>query len=100
MNGRGLVPDLSMVTDEPARWIFERLANDRWRWQFVRTDRYPIRSPVTHPGLSAAISDAMSSGFSPNNDRWMVDDRSYTTHYEPGKNPETIPKPDPTTRPY
>ena len=36
-----------MPTDDPARWIFEHLDDDRWRWQLTRTDRYPIRPTRT-----------------------------------------------------
>ena len=84
-----------MATDEPARWIFEHLTDDRWRWRFTRTDHYPIPPTGTHNSLPAAIGEAIAHGFSPQNDRWIVDDHTYTTHYEPGKNPETISKPDP-----
>ena len=90
---------LAMSTDDPARWIFEHLDDDRWRWQFTRTDRYPIRPTRTHNSLPAAIAEAIAQGFSPQNDRWIVDDHTYITHYEPGKNPETISKPDATKRP-
>ena len=87
------------MTEEPVRWLFAHLADDTWCWQRLHPGRDTLRSPTTHRGVSAAITDAIGHGFSPKNDHWIVDDTSYTTHYVPGKNPETLSKPDVTRRP-
>ena len=87
------------MSTAPERWIFEHLPDDTWCWRLVTTDREPVRSPQTHRGISAAINDAMLHGFLPKSAHWLVDDHTYTTHYEPGKDPDTLPKPDATKRP-
>ena len=87
-----------MITDASTRWIFEHTEGDGWRWTLVTASRGSIQSPSKHPTIAAAITEAMSNGFSSKTHYWIVDDHTYTTHYKPGKSPETISKADATKR--
>ena len=74
-NTRARLPGL-FITEVPARWLFAHLADDTWCWQRLRPGHDTFRSPTTHLGVSAAITDAIGHGFSPQNDHWIVDDTS------------------------
>ena len=75
--------------DGIARWDFH--CDDELRWTWTRKGHAgALRSSVANQNLGAAMCNAMSHGFRPQEDRFLVDLGVIVTRYEPGEKPQML----------
>ena len=72
-------------------WQFIRdRVHDSWSWRSVRADGSIERTSAPHAEFGKAVSDAVRNGFNPAGQHWLIADREWCTHFEPGSDPVTV----------
>jgi DNA-binding MarR family transcriptional regulator len=73
------------------RWEFIRdRENDSWTWRAIRMNDSIDRTSEPHAAFGNAVIDAMRHGFGAQSMHWVIAERDWCTHFEPGKPPLTI----------
>ena len=73
-------------------WAFVRHAESGdWTWREMSIDGSIARISSPLWDFGATISDAITHGFRPKEDHWVVTNRTGTTHFDPGSTPIAIP---------
>ena len=80
---------------ENRAWHFIIHPNDCWSWQRLNEDGSLDRMSAVTGDFGKLMSDALSHGFQPDRDRWVVWDRMWRTYYAPGVEPILVPRTNP-----
>ena len=75
--------------EDPAIWTFVGPFEDR-TWRANRVDGQ-IKTFGPFANLSEAKAKAVSEGFRPTSQYWVVETNGRATHYRPGKTPVNLP---------
>src|SRR5688572_4729828 len=75
----------------PGRWEFTRTGAS-WAWRQLDADETIKDASNAHADLGAALTEAISRGFNPAMDDWIVQSRERITRYSPGKPAVTAPR--------
>ncbi len=73
------------------QWQFIRdRVHDTWSWRSMRMDGTTDRMSASFTEFGKTVSDAVRNGFNPSGQHWVIADREWATHFEPGADPVTM----------
>ena len=73
-----------------ARWDFIH-GSASWIWRRVGPEGAVLPSS-TGATFGAAVGAAVTRGFQPDRDHWLVEDGDSVTYFPPDREPQTIPR--------
>jgi len=71
--------------------------DESWTWRRKLNGLIEQHCQQAHAGFGKVMADAMRSGFNPSAHRWLVCDKEWTTHFDPGAEPRTVHRETSTT---
>src|SRR5687767_13991117 len=83
---------MSAHTGQPVHWEFvlHQGAEREWSWRRVGVDGAIEHKSKPHSTYGLAVEDAISSGFRPQEQHWLVTSKEWTTHFEPDESPVSL----------
>jgi hypothetical protein len=85
--------------DSLGNWAFIHHADkSRWTWRQLKMDGSIELTSSPFSDFGAVVGDALKHGFRPKEHHWAVTNKNWTTHFQPGNPPISIPPGSPTAK--
>jgi hypothetical protein len=82
-----------VMKTERAAWTFLQggeLGRQKWTWRRMKDDGVIETSPSEYPSYAAAVMNAVSQGFRPKSEPYLVESLGRLIRFDPARRPQTL----------